>query len=206
MRLEEAWARDGLEVAELVRDVGDAVGLEHQPRPQLRFGARELRVGDAPASATRSSSSSAAASSVGQRDALQSRSATRCRETAPRVGSSDRRHGRREAALDERVIQPRAALRRRRRESWTTGSRPWRRSAPRRAPAAERNPGRSPPARDTRPSGTPSCLRARCVTRRSPVCSGSTVERSRRRRLAGDAVRNAPPRAAAHRRCRRRRR
>ena len=54
--VEEPRARDGLEVAELVRDVGDAVGLEHQPRPELPLGARRLRPRSGPRSRTRSTS------------------------------------------------------------------------------------------------------------------------------------------------------
>ena len=45
-----------------MRDVGDAVVVEDEPRAQLRLGLRELRVGDAVAARTRSSSSSSAAS------------------------------------------------------------------------------------------------------------------------------------------------
>jgi hypothetical protein len=38
-------ADDRLEVADLMRDVGDAVVLEHEPRPQLPLGARHFRLG-----------------------------------------------------------------------------------------------------------------------------------------------------------------
>ena len=41
---------------------------------------------------------------------------------------------------------------------------------------------RSPPARATRASDTPSCPRARGATRRSPICAGSAERRARRRR------------------------
>ena len=44
---EQVDAGDRLEVAELVRDVGDAVVVEHQPRAQLRLRLRQLGVGDA---------------------------------------------------------------------------------------------------------------------------------------------------------------
>src|SRR6476660_831048 len=44
--LEEARPRDGLEKPELMGNVRDAVGLEHQPRTQLSFGERDLLVGE----------------------------------------------------------------------------------------------------------------------------------------------------------------
>ena len=43
----EIHAGNRLEVAKLVRDVGHAVVVEHEPRSQLRLGFGELGVGDA---------------------------------------------------------------------------------------------------------------------------------------------------------------
>ena len=74
--------------------------------------------------------------------------------------------------------------------SSTTGSRPSRRSAPRRARAAGRSRRRSPPARGSRPSDTPSCLpsrsspgarraaRARASDGRRPTSPGCDARRN----------------------------
>ncbi len=43
--MDEPVADDGFEVAELVRDVGDAVGLEYQPRAQLPSRPRNFLLG-----------------------------------------------------------------------------------------------------------------------------------------------------------------
>ena len=57
---QEPGAGDRLEVSELMRDVGDAVVLEHEARPQLTPGAHHLLVGDTSRRRARSIASSTA--------------------------------------------------------------------------------------------------------------------------------------------------
>ncbi len=87
---EEVDARNRLVVAELVRDVGDAVAVEHEPRAQLRFRFHQLRFGDAVALQTSASASSSAASTDGERRALVGGRRQRCRGTDPRSASGRR--------------------------------------------------------------------------------------------------------------------
>ena len=104
----------GFEVAELMRDVRDAVGLEHQAGAQLPLGPLDLGRGPGPMLLTRPRSASRAAdSSVWRRPRLPSRSARWCRGTDSAVGSRATATRRCEAALDERHVEPRPPLRRR---------------------------------------------------------------------------------------------
>ena len=110
-RLEIARPRDGLEVADLMGDVGDAVGLEDEPGAQLPLGSRHFILGEAVPSA-RARSPSSPLPRARQATCLPSPSARRCTETARRR-QERAGDGRGKSALDQRGIEPRLALRRR---------------------------------------------------------------------------------------------
>ena len=140
-----------------------------------------------PLARTRSSSSSSAVLDRGERRAVGGRRRQRVEERL--LGRQQRAEtpttrGRARPARDTAARCAAAAAR----GSSTTGSRPSRRSAPRRGPAAGRKSGRSPPARDTptfRYAVVPSLSNRQRGARR--VCSGSTV----RMRAGGVAGWNA---------------
>ena len=189
-----------------MRDVGDAVVVEHEARAQLRLGLRQLRVGDAvalrrgraPRAAPLPTDASGVPSVAVDRHGVEERL----------LGRQQRRRtpttrGRARPARDRAARCAAAAAR----GSSTRGSGPSRRSARRRESAAGRNAGRWPTARDSRPSGTPSSPSWRIVSRRSPVCSRLDACAGARSRRPGwmraEVVLDAPQR---RRRCRRRRR
>ena len=204
-RAEHVDAGDGLEVSELVGDVRDAVVVEDQPRLQLRLGPRELRLGDAVARAPDRAPRAAPTSTDAERRPVGR--GRRHRVEKRLLGRQQRAgHRRGEPALDQRAIQPRAALRRRHPEArpqvHALGAGQHRVEHQQRE---ERRIGR-PPARDSRPSGTPSCLRCRIVDaalagllRLDRVAAGRGSARR-------ECCRSDARRAAAPRRCRRRRR
>ena len=131
---------DCLEVSELMRDVGDAVGLEHQSRPQLVL--RALSSGRViPLRAHRLERRHAPPSTASSGDAVGRRGGDRVEERMLRR-EQRAEHCDASPPSTSAAIQPGAALRRRLRNS-TRGSRLWRRSARRRAPASGRSRDRA---------------------------------------------------------------
>ena len=133
-----------VEVPDLVRDVGDAVGLEHQPgaklvaRP-LELGRRDA-VGPHGGQARRQPPPPRAA----DRACHPTRCTSRCRETALRSAAARRtptRPGPFRPARDRAACCAAAGC-----GTTPTGSRPWRQTGPRPARASARSPDPTPPA------------------------------------------------------------
>ena len=163
-------------------DVRDAVGLEHQPRTQLPFGARDLLVGEPLFHNRVDARRARRPRASGSVDALHGGQRNRCRETDPPSPRAIRQRTMRGRARRGWCrAAPCAAAERR--ESSTTDSCPWRRSAPRRARASGRNPDRST-AGARQASFKYAVVPSRSMrTRRSPICAGSIERVARSERL-----------------------
>ena len=89
-RLEVPGTGDGLEVADLVRDVRDAVGLEDEPGPQLPFRARDFVLGQARLPARVRSPASRPLRARRSGTPSHGRERRRCRETARASAAASR--------------------------------------------------------------------------------------------------------------------
>ena len=172
---------------------------------QLRLRPRELRPRDALATHATRALRAAADSTAASERAFGRRRRDACRETAARSAAA------RPTPHDARPRSTSARYSRALRCGGGTRKLDQRFSpfAPVRTASSTssgKNPGSVTAGRVVaRPSGMRSCPALRIVTRRSPVCSGSTVRTRPARRPPGSRRSNARP-AAASRRCPRRRR